>query len=154
MYHCWWGSVARRWKNIQNQILIGTQVFSNTFRRENLPRTMPFHYCGVRSLNPHKYLQIKINELSSSFQVMRCSTIHHTLLVITTDKTWGSESWQFRWQHGCSEIRNLPKLSFHLQLSWMLLHTYTHGNTVVMYAQDILTRSSCYFSYIRVVESI
>ena len=76
------GSVARRWKNIQNQILIGTQVFFYTFCQENLPRTMPFQYCRVRSLNPHKYLKIKMYELSSSLPVMRCSTIHHTLLVI------------------------------------------------------------------------
>ena len=36
-------------------------------------------YCWVRALNPHKYL--KMYELSSSLLVMRCSTIHHTLLV-------------------------------------------------------------------------
>ena len=75
------GSVARRWKNFQNQILIGTQVIFYTFCQENLPRTMPFQYCRVRSLNPHKYLKIKMYELSSSLPVMRCSTIHHTLLV-------------------------------------------------------------------------
>ena len=52
-----------------------------TFCQENLPRTMPFQYCRVRSLNPHKYLKIKMYELSSSLPVMRCSRIHHTLLV-------------------------------------------------------------------------
>ena len=56
-------------------------MFFYTFCQENLPRTMPFQYCRVRSLNPHKYLKIKMYELSSSLPVMRCSTIHHTLLV-------------------------------------------------------------------------
>ena len=55
------------------------------FCQENLPRTMPFQYCRVRSLNPHKYLKIKMYELSSSLPVMRCSTIHHTLLVIVIE---------------------------------------------------------------------
>ena len=38
-------------------------------------------YGRVRALNPHQYMKSKMYEPSSSLPMMRCSTIHHTLLV-------------------------------------------------------------------------